>query len=256
MPYVKTSTIAGNTIIIHKGFRDEKQAGKKRAKKENVTKEAVKKMNERYATRKLTVLMNANFSKGDLHIVWTYRGEERVPPVRAQEYLRKALKDLRKMYRAAGQELKYIYTTEYKNKAIHHHILINYFDIRHISSVWKYGMTRPTVLYTHDYSKLAAYFVKETQKTFKDIDSGTKQRYVPSKNLYRPEPDKETLNSRHWAKKPKPVAGYEIVQGSVENGVNEITGFPWQYYIMAAIETGQVKKPKRRRGGNENGKKP
>lgn len=247
MPYVQTTTIAGNSIIIQKGYKTEKQAGQKRAKKENVTKEAVKKVNERNATRKLTVTMNANFKKGDLHIVWTYRREERVPPTQAHAQLVKALKALRKLYRRAGQELKYIYTTEYKNGAIHHHVLLNYFDIREIAKVWKYGMTRPTVVYTDDLSRLAAYFVKETQKTFKDDTSPTKQRYVPSKNLAHPEPEEEVIYSKHWAKTPKPIAGYEIVEGSLENGDNEITGFPWQYYIMTAINAERVKKPRKRK---------
>lgn len=253
MPYVQRNFIAGNSIIVQKGYKTEKQAGKKRAKKENATKEAVKRMNERYATHNLTVLMNANFSIGDLHIVWTYRKEERPTPEVAQKYLTKAIKDLRKVYRKAGQELKYIYTTEYKNGAIHHHILLNYFDIRKIASVWKYGMTRPTVVYTNDLSKLASYFVKETQKTFKDDTSPTKQRYIPSKNLAHPEPQEEIVHSKHWAKEPKPIAGYEIVKDSVENGVNEITGFPWQYYIMTVVDTEQVKKPRKPRKSKKRG---
>lgn len=161
---VKNAVIAGNSIIVSKGYRTQMQAGQKRAPRENITREAVMRVNERYAVRRLTVILNANFKIGDFHIVWTYRPEERVAAEIAREYLRKAIKNLRKAYRKAGKELKYVHVTEYKNGALHHHLVINAFDLGEISACWKHGTTRVTALYSTDLSKLAEYLIKETKK--------------------------------------------------------------------------------------------
>ena len=236
MAYCKKTYIAGKTIIIEKGYRTEYQAGSRRKNKENVSKEAVKNNNEKMAIKKLTLLMNANFKIGDLHLVLTYRKEDRPHPEEARKNLEKFIRKLRALYRKENKELKYIHTTEYKSSAIHHHLLINYFDIAEISKLWKHGMVRPCITYTHDLSKLAEYFIKETSKTFREETSASKQRYIPSRNLYRPQPKVEKIHSRKWNDDPKPMKGYYVFQDSLVNGVNEMTGFPYQYYIMIELE--------------------
>ncbi|NMA65334.1 MAG: hypothetical protein GX957_03720 [Clostridiaceae bacterium] len=129
MSYCKKTYVAGKTIIVEKGYRTEYQAGMKRKNRKNVSKEAVKNNNQKQAIKKLTLLMNANFKIGDLHLVLTYRKEERPLPEVARKNLEKFIRKLRALYRKNDKELKYIHTTEYKNSAIHHHLLINYFDI-------------------------------------------------------------------------------------------------------------------------------
>ncbi|NMA65333.1 MAG: hypothetical protein GX957_03715 [Clostridiaceae bacterium] len=103
-------------------------------------------------------------------------------------------------------------------------------------------MVRPTITYTHDLSKLAEYFIKETNKTFRDEESASRQRYIPSRNLYRPQPKVERIHSRKWNDEPKPVKGYYVLRDSLVNGINDITGFPYQYYIMVQNEKPKIKK--------------
>ena len=55
----------------------------------------------------------------------TYREKERPSPEEAREVIREFLRQLRKVYKSRGQALKYIITTEYKDKAIHHHLIVN-----------------------------------------------------------------------------------------------------------------------------------
>lgn len=234
MPYYRRTTKAGNTLIIEKGYR-RGQAVKIRSGKERPTKEAVKKYNETLAVRKLTALMNENFRKDDLHLTLTYKIENRPAATEAKKCLNTFIRRLRGIYKKAEKELKYVHTTEYKRKAIHHHILVNYHDLREIKNCWEFGTVRPTFIYTHNLKKLAEYFVKETKKTFRE-SGGSRQRYVPSRNLKRPEPKEETMKRNRWNSEPEEKKGYYIDRDSTESGVNEITGQPYQYVIYVRLQ--------------------
>lgn len=243
MGYCKKIYKAGSTLIVEKSYRaTQLPRGHSRAKKIHPTSEAVRKNNEWMAIKKLTVLMNANFKPGDWHIVLTYRRDERPTPEAARANLEKFLRKLRRSYKRIDNELKYIHCTEYVTAAIHHHILLNKIDISEVQAAWPHGQVRPAPVYSANLQKLAEYFVKETRKTFTDNDSPYKQRYVPSRNLVRPEAKAEEVNAREWAKEPKEIAGYYIDKNSVVNGISEVTGYPYQYYILVAINN----RPKKR----------
>lgn len=236
MPYTKKTYYAGKTIIVEKSYSGKRQAGPRDIKK-TPTREAVEKNNRKQAERKLTILMNANFKKNDMHIVLTYAPQCRpFSPEIAKKLLDKFIRKLRAEFKKCEMELKYIHCTEYKGKAIHHHILISSFDIAIIQKLWPYGRIRPTLIYTNDLSALAKYFIKETSETFREESSAYKQRYSPSRNLIRPIAKKEKIHAKSWKKEPKPAKGYYILFDTLENGTNEITGFDYQYYIMELIE--------------------
>jgi hypothetical protein len=40
---------------------------------------------------------------------------------------------------------------------------------------------------------------------------------------------------RRWPEEPKPKKGYEIDKNSIVNGINPVTGYPWQHYTMRKI---------------------
>ena len=94
----------------------------KPAPKSKPTKEEVEKVNERNRIKKLRRKIEMNFDFGDYHTVLTYRKEERPEPAEAKTILKDFLKELRKLYRKLGEELKYIVVTEYETTAIHHQV--------------------------------------------------------------------------------------------------------------------------------------
>ena len=135
-------------------------------------------------------LINANFGYGDYHLVLTYKKNLRPNPAEARKRVTNFLRTLRWNYKKRGEELKYIITTEYKNKAIHHHLILNGIEAnanKIVRDCWKWGSPHFTPLDdTGQYKDLAAYLIKETDKTYKERDGGARQRYSCSRNLIKP----------------------------------------------------------------------
>ena len=236
MPYIKTTIKAGKTIEVHKGYSARYQKGIKPASKKKLTPEQMAEINQKNAEQSLRLLINNNFGADDYHIVLTYQRDKRQDVDTAKKRLDKFLRGCRKEYRQHGMEFKWIAVTEYERMAIHHHLVINNIDTKVLSQLWPYGRIRFVVLdNTGDYARLAAYLIKETSKTFKNSNAIQKSRWRCSRNLKRPEVKKEKIYSRIWAKEPKPLKGYYIVPDSIVNGVNPVTGYPYQSYRMVQL---------------------
>lgn len=246
MPYIKKRYKFGNRIEIekvHSGRYGKK--GKKHNPKTNPTPEDVAKVNERNQIKKLRRTMQASFEFGSQHVVLTYKKESRPDKEEAHKILKKFLGEMRKEYRKNNSELKYIVTTEYKGKAIHHHIVINELDdtsqctcSKIVRRVWKHGGTYFSPLWENgEYGDLAAYFVKETKETCKDKDNPCKQAYSCSRNLIKPEPEIEIVQADTWMEIPVAEKGYWIDKGSISNGVSAITGYGYQYYTMILYDS-------------------
>lgn len=240
MGYYKTTVKAGATVEVTKSYT--KRVGVSvRGKKEKPTEEEIEKVNRMNAERTLRLKINANFGEDDLFITLTYRKEERPEPGQAKKNIKKLIDRLRKEFRKAEAELKWICVTEYRNKAIHHHLLINHIEGQDVSkwvrTVWKFG--RPDFKYLDDsgqYKDLAAYLIKETSKTFREDNGGSKQRYSCSRNLILPKPKtKKVKKAKTWMPDPKPVKGYYIDKDTVYNGVDPFTGKEYQKYTMVRI---------------------
>lgn len=233
MPYIKTIWIAGNTIEVAKTYSA--RYGKKiaRGPNQNKTPEAVKRYNAQIAERELRLLINENFGHRDYYITLTYRRGERPDPETARKQIDKFIRALRRVYQKAGVEFRWIVVTEYKRKAIHHHLIINRYHIGEIVDLWPYGYPQIKLLdNTGDYARLAAYLIKETCSTFGEAGSPSKKRWRCSRNLRKPKVKKQVIHAEHWADDPKPVKGYQIVRDSVYMDVSPVTGFPYQWYRM------------------------
>ena len=245
MPYIKKEYICGDVIEVEKTHTGRYGApGQRRQKKKKPTREEVAKQNEINAVKKLRRKMNNNFDLGDYHLTLTYKKEIRPEPEGARKILSQFLKKLRAVYKKHGAELKYIVTTEYKRKAIHHHLVINNTELlnvtMHVARLWEHGRPKFTVLDdTGDYSRLADYFIKETGQSFREPDNPNKTRYSCSRNLKEPEVKKTILKARTWREDPKPKKGWYIVKDSFYEGVNPVTGYRYQYYTMRRIERGK-----------------
>lgn len=243
MPYVEDTYHLKHTIEVEKKHTGKYGApGQKRRKKRKTTKEEIQKQNQRNAEKKLRRIINANFEPNDLHIVLTYKKDERLTPEESKKELRNFFDRVRRAYRNYGTELKYIVCTEYENKAIHHHIIIN--DLvkgtvtttKIIRQAWLRGRPKFTLLDdTGDYKDLAEYIIKETSETFRKEGNPNKTRYSCSRNLIRPMAERRIVTAKTFAKDPKPKKGYYIDKNSVYEGINPVTGFRYQYYTMVRI---------------------
>lgn len=251
--YRKKTYYLKNTIQVEKGHLTRRK-DYTHSKKQNPTPEQMRQYNENQAARKLNRKISANFGAGDYHVVLTYKPENRVPEKESRSELKKFLSNLRCDYRKAGEELKYIITTEWRHSAIHHHLIINRISgtTEMIRKRWTKGRPRMTPLDdTGDYMKLAEYFVKETQRERVNGREKGKQSYSCSRNLIIPKPKVEKIYARDFKDEPKPIKGYYIIKESVVNGITPF-GYKFQYYTMAKIpETLENTKHSRHRRKNE-----
>ena len=234
--YFKTTIIAGATIEVTKSYT-KRVGAKARGKKRKPTAEEIEKINQLNAERTLRLRINANFGVDDLFVTLTYKKEERPTPEQARKNLKKLLNGLRKEYKKQKCVLKWVCATEYQNKAIHHHLLINhipcYDTAKLIRRLWRSG--RPDFKFLDDtgqYKDLAAYLIKETSKTYRAKDGERKQRYSCSRNLIIPEPETVVIHAERWFPNPKPIKGYYVDKDTIYNGIDPFTGRMYQKYTL------------------------
>ena len=235
---------AGATVEIIKCIPRGCRKGLRKGPKK--TKEEIRQGNMQQAVRRLARKLNANFRPGDLHVILTYRKEERPSAEEAKEILRKFLDRLRRKYRRQGRELKYIHVTEYKRTAIHHHLIVNNLNdgkettMDYIRKLWSgRGSPKYVQLYeTGEYQQLAEYLIKETEKTFRDAPE--KQRYGCSRNLIEPKAERRIRKTKNgWQKDPRPREGYYILPDSLYNGFDRL-GYPYQRYVLVKIRPSEA----------------
>lgn len=250
MPYVERITRAGKTIEVDRFYTSRwKKQGIKRSDKVKPTTEAQKKANTRKAERTLRLILAENYQDGDLHIDFGYIRKQGQAH-RTRDEMRKDadvfLRELRKVYKAAGQELKYVHVMEIGDKgARHHHLVINYIDTRLVQACWKKAYAGNSKIHFHpldtngDYSRLASYLIKYTDKTVGTEEALQGKRWNSSKNLRRPEPEYRIITNRNqYYTEPKAIKGYYVDKDSVKVGVHseEFYGYGYLSYRMVRLE--------------------
>lgn len=238
MPYLKKMYFFKDSIEVEKVFSGRYGKHTLHREKRKPTPAEMEEVNRKKAVKKLRRKIKANFEQTkDFHMVLTYRKTNRPDPEQAKKNLNNFIQNMRRAYRKSGTELKYIIVTEYENKAIHHHLIINGIPdtIKLVSKYWPYGHPNFTPLWEEEsMGELADYLIKETDKTFR---SGRyqKQRYRCSRNLVDPVCRTEVVMAHTFRKDPKPIKGYYIDKNSIVTGVTEEFGYPYQYYTMVKI---------------------
>lgn len=101
------------------------QAPGQRRKKSRPTRDIQARINQRDAERKFARIAHTNFTQEDLALDLTVR-----EPMEAEEAVKKLrayLRRIRRQYRKAGTELKYLYITERgaASGRVHFHLIIN-----------------------------------------------------------------------------------------------------------------------------------
>lgn len=256
MPYNKVEYYAGATIDTYKMINTSKSKKHKRNKKVNQTPEDVEKQNELLSRDKMTRKINANFCADDLHIILTFMVKKRPSTNEIEKIMKNLFRKMRKKYRAAAIELKYlgtygfltkdgcdeleteeIHSDKHNEVAPHIHLIVNYIDIREWTNAWKeYGRIFVFPLDERgEYSLLANYFFNHTKNNFRDAKSPTKQRYFCSRNLINPPPKRKIINAESWHDNPKPKKGYYIDRDSIRRGVSTVTGYPYLFYRQIKV---------------------
>jgi hypothetical protein len=214
-------------------------------------------MNRRNGERVLAGKLGYNFRDGDYHMVYTHRGD---PPGAPEAMKSNAayLKKLKKLYKAAGAELKYITVPGYGRKTgrIHHHTVINRapgVGIDEIMALWKHGKVLDGRLDTGgDYRALAKYLYKHG-----DIENPvSKRRYSTSQNVKSPPAYRDEIELGEiggpaggdaWALLGiKASRGCEIDEESVFEGHNPMTGRVYVEYVEKPKKGGA--RPRRKKG--------
>ena len=248
MSYIKNTYRYKNIVEVERVHSGRYGKSTGRSKRKLPTPEEMEKINERNVIKKLRRKIHANFEPEDLFLTLTYRRESRPTPEGAKKELKKYLSRVRRAYRKQGQELRYIVVTEYMNKAIHHHIVLN--DLpdgsggKLNSRLWGKGGTHCEYLYEDgQYEMLASYLVKETNKNFRQPGNPAKCRYSCSRNLVDPKKETKILKRDKWPEDPVIPKGYYLDKPSLFNGTNKL-GYRYQYYRMIQINQTK-KKPKK-----------
>ena len=87
MPYIKATTVAGQTVMIEKYYSSRwGRKGIERSANLKKTSEEQERVNQRQAIRTVTLLLNANFGPDDYHLVLDYTPDQRpATPCESQE---------------------------------------------------------------------------------------------------------------------------------------------------------------------------
>lgn len=249
MPYRKETFRAPGICEIRKYFSYRAGGPRKRGPNEKPADEKMRKRNSRRSRENLYRIIATNFKRDDIRIDLTYENPEPTPE-EAKRRIQKFLRQLRGAYRKKGQELKYVYATECKGHRIHHHLIINAGLTRsEIQACWPWAKFnyRSFRLYDgtpEDAKRLSWYITKETDETIQEDEAVQKWRWVPSRNLKKPDVRTETIKAKHWAEKPKAPKGYQVAE--VRNGWNA-EGYPFQYVKLVPLDESDVVWPVKNR---------
>ena len=182
-----------------------KQLKGKRNKKAAPTSDVMKILNNHNKEKRLTRLLNTNFTEDDIKIELTY-SDENLPETEedAQKELQKFFRRLKRFRKKNNlDELKYIAVTERGKRSgrFHHHIVVNGGMLsKDIQNIWGNGFVRETPLQISEdgLDALAKYLVKNLKSDA--LQKGQKSWHA-SRNLKQPiERQNDSRLSRKKAK--------------------------------------------------------
>ncbi|MHC1694634.1 MAG: hypothetical protein AB9835_05015 [Eubacteriales bacterium] len=243
MPNYKVEHISGDIYEAELFFSPRKR-GKQipRSKNINLTSAQQQEVNLRQARKKLSRLINTNFTKKDMFITLTYRDEP--DSDEAKKDLPRFVRRLRLQRRnmklpdlkwiavtEGGHDEEYIKTHKHlhdHDPRLHHHVIISGgVSLEALQEMWEHGTIIASMLSSErEYTGLAHYITKEPKEKHK-------KRWSQSRNLEKPKVVvKEIKSPRHEFKAPR---GYVVLVQELY--VSEMTGVS-QY--MKAIRRGGV----------------
>lgn len=141
-------------------------------------------LNDNRAVRYCRLLVETNFTVGDIRVHPTYN-DENLPATfeEAQKVIANYVRKLKRMAKKKGKELKYVYVTELGSVhgRLHHHLLVNAssgLTREELEEAWPYGYCSTDI--NRD-SKEAAGYLTKSKRNYKG-----KHIYSASRNLTKP----------------------------------------------------------------------
>ena len=170
--------------------------GRARAAKQNVTPEAVQRLNEERSKRKLVQLADANFGEQDIHLTLTYRDAPKY--AQAQKDVKNFLRTVKRTREQRGMTpLHYIYTLERdddgRRERIHVHMLMSGgINREELEAIWARGYATADRLQPNEngLEAIARYITKQQKN---------RRKWCRSRNLKQPKQrtsDSKVSNAR------------------------------------------------------------
>ena len=171
-------------------------AGRARAARQNVTPEAVQRLNEERSKRRLVQLADANFDENDISLTLTFMDEPKY--AEAQRDVKNFLRTVKRKREQRGMtELKYIYSIEGdddgRKERIHIHMLMSGgMDRKEIEEIWGRGYANADRLQPNEngLEGIARYITKQQKN---------RRKWCRSRNLKQPKQrtsDSKVSNAR------------------------------------------------------------
>ena len=236
-------TIAGRTILIRESASTcAGGKGKKRRPKENVTPEAVAKVNRVNRERELTAKLNHNFVPGDLWITLTYENDPSFGSSLGREECMKRLRNFRKNIqrwaKRNGCQVKMIDSFEYGARLgrPHHHIVMSDVPTEILTRYWKSGQVHIEVLHGYNYQRIAKYMLKNAETS---EDGKMRRSYNCTRNIVTPQTRREVMRSTeitHDVEDIKPFTGYQVDRDSVYQYEHPIFEINCIEYVLVSLE--------------------
>lgn len=230
MGYYKQTVRAGRTLEIRKYFSARMGVHSRNGPRKEPTSEETRQSNLRRIEQRLRWLLNENFRDGvDALCTLSWRkGEAPEDSGEMKRLVTNFLRRLKTKYQKAGKELKYVYTMEIGPKGSRHiHIVLNDVDLQELRGAWGPGSVNVQPLNTDgQYGKIAAYFIKYSEKTERTEGQKVGRRYCPSLNLRKPRIKTEHC-VRSSFKEPQERKGWYIDRDYTTYGLHPIDGRPY-----------------------------
>lgn len=209
--------------------------GQQRQKKTKLTSEQRRKKNARQKMITCRRKLRMYFTAADYFTTLTYRKEDRPADMAAaKEDFRRFLRQIRREYKRAEKELRWICNIENGSRgAWHVHIVLNRIpDLdRVIAKAWQHGRIQIQLLYEDGaFDRLAAYITKSPDTEPRLSES----HYSSSRNLPIPEPEITIYkHQKTWGRLRIPK-GWRIE--SMTESVNPYTGYLHRLTTLRRIE--------------------
>jgi hypothetical protein len=271
MAYKKTVYQLGRQNDVEYTYKGNYGArGEKRSPKKKLTKEQIKKQNQRNKENRIRRTIILNFRKGDLWCCNKYPKGIRPPLTEVRKDFKEFRKILRRQYQERGGELKYIYRIEVGTRGgIHIHYVVNRLPGQEtdwiITLAWELTLKKSgkrngwsakrtdglvdyrTIYDSGGYEGLAAYICKIPDPE-EDLEEYRQLTLFPpeerkilvevqtSRTLIRPEEVKQEKTYSHWTMRrilrdgPEASDGFYIDPDSVVSGINPYTGMSYLRY--------------------------
>ena len=178
----KEKIIEAGDMIFGAVYATYRKPGKRRGKWKP-TSEVQEKLNDRHARERLTWTVHANFTKKDYVITLTY-AEGCYPETekRFEKDTRNYIDRLRRIYKKAGKELRYIVIKAFgENGRCHLHIIVSGgVDREIVENAWEYGRRNTRRL------QFNACGIVDLSRYLSDQRHAGRRRWSGSRNLVKP----------------------------------------------------------------------